>query len=210
MSKGIDINNIIENLDIESFKLWLDYKYNVDLKLLNGNDNSPSLIQYVLYEIDDPKDDNIINEMILLLINKGANVNTVYEDEYPILYAVLEERPLIVKTLLEANADIDIKDEIGRTPLTSAVISENIEIVKLLVKYSNRISINREGSIWVKTPLGIAFSNLNLEIIELLLKNNANPYLLDFDNGNIPIIDNIPKHLKEQIMILIDKYYHSS
>jgi len=210
MSEEIEIIKIIENHKVDELKEWLEK--GGDPNFCSGlTKDKPSLIQHVLFGIGEPETEQLVIKMLQLLIDKGADVNKCSEDAYPILCAVSEERSQIVKILLEANANIDVIDKFGDTPLTSAVIDENVEIVELLVKYADKDSIDRVGSIWVKTPLGIALFKLNLPIIELLLKYGADPYIIDFDNGNVPMIENIHEDadpaVKEQILSLVNKYY---
>ena len=209
MSSEIEIINIIENYDVEALGKWLDEGGNPNL-LAGYNENKTFLIQYVLYGIDDFQNDEVVIKMLKLLIKKGANVNNDVEDEYPILYAVIEQKLNIVKVLLDAGANIDITDETGRTPLTSAVLEGDIEILELLLNYSTKDSIDKVGSVFVKSPLGIAFLKGKIEMIELLLRHGADPYMKDIDNMNLPMIENIssdidPK-LRIQISRLIDKY----
>lgn len=202
-----EIIDIIENHDVNALRNWL-YRGGDPNFFAGRNEHKIALIQHVLHEMDGPETDQVVSEMLQILIDKGADVNIHSEDRYPLLHAVEEQSPLIVKILLEANANVNIKDKTGETPLTSAVIDENVEILKLLLEYTDKDSIDEIGSIWVKSPLGIAFRKVNLEIIELLLKNGANPFLLDWDNGNIPMIENTPTtHLRKKILVLVEKYY---
>lgn len=54
---------------------------------------------------------NRYNEVVRLLLEKDANINTRDENNYIALYrAVAQEEASIIKLLLEYNANIDLED----------------------------------------------------------------------------------------------------
>lgn len=55
--------------------------------------------------------------MLKLLVDRGANIDAVAEDETPLLGAVKVSRFLAVRILLEAGADPDVQDGKGMTAL---------------------------------------------------------------------------------------------
>lgn len=77
----------------------------------------------------------------------------------------------IVKFLLETNqVNINLVDNMGRTPLCIAVIYNKINIVELLL--NNGADVNLPVGAKV-TPLSIAVKNNNIDMIKLLLNKGA-------------------------------------
>lgn len=203
------IERIIENLDIDSLMEWIDSGGDVN-KHINCLEGTMTLIELVLCEIDGDKNGEIICEMLNLLIEHGADVNDYGSGNIPPLFiSVAEECMSATQILLKAGADVDLRNCEGMTPLIQTVINENVELLNILLKYSNSEVINKWGSYWGATPLGIAFYKLNIPIIELLLKHGADPYIRDGDL--LSTISHIPSDVeigtKGEIDKLIEKYY---
>ena len=93
----------------------------VDVKIQDGN----PLIYAVFYEK---------MELVKYLLNRGANVNALYEGDYsPLMSAVEDKNIELTKLLLEANADITLRDKYGQDALFKAVHVRNLELIELLV-----------------------------------------------------------------------------
>ena len=74
------------------------------------------------------------NEIAKYFINKGADVNALYDGDYSsLMLSVDRENIEIVKLLLENEADINLKDKHGNGALWKAVFKRNLDIIKLLV-----------------------------------------------------------------------------
>ena len=72
-------------------------------------------------------------EMLLKLIDKGADINIRFEDgKTALIHATERRKTEIVKTLLDKGADVNQKDSAGRTALQTAQEAGNAEIVRLL------------------------------------------------------------------------------
>jgi ankyrin repeat protein len=121
------------------------------------------------------------NEIVLLLLEKGADVNIADNDERctPLQYAISERHQDIVKLLLENKADPDKADNNNQTPLQRAISQGSQDIVKLLLE--NKADPDKADNNGY-TPLCYAVSQGNEAIIELLLKNKAD--LNKADNNN--------------------------
>ncbi|XP_044726605.1 putative ankyrin repeat protein RF_0381 isoform X3 [Chrysoperla carnea] len=102
-----------------------------------------------------------------LLLDNGANV----KDDPKLLHsATMGECTEIVELLLQHNADVNVKDGCGQTPLYNAIQNNRLEIIELLLKHEADVNVkNRFG----QTPLYNAVKNYQLEITELLLKHEA-------------------------------------
>ena len=104
--------------------MLVDAKANID-PLDNGN-LTPLLFGLILIEADDKNISSVkgtgYNEVIILLIDAGADVNirTPWTGEVPLHYVAETARIDIVAKLLSAGADPNIIDNlVGDTPLTS-------------------------------------------------------------------------------------------
>ncbi|MBW3521211.1 MULTISPECIES: ankyrin repeat domain-containing protein [unclassified Chryseobacterium] len=75
------------------------------------------------------------NEIVKYLVERGANVNALYEGHYsPLMSAVGNNNVEMVKLLLENGADVNLKDKYGNRALWKAILNYNLQIVKLLVE----------------------------------------------------------------------------
>lgn len=88
----------------------------------------------------------------------------------PLMWAAENGKPDMVKVLLEGNAKPDAQTIIKETALIFAVIADDLESVKLLVRHKANINIKNKYK-W--TPLMIAVSNGNDPIIEVLKQAGA-------------------------------------
>lgn len=193
------VDNIISSQDLKGFVEYFKNK-EVTLDLIVYTINSLTL------ELDG-ENDNIVSKMLgqLLSINRFELPNEI-EGSSPLIRCINENAIESLKTLLMNGFKVNIRDHEGRTPLTQAVILQEIEILNTLLDYSENRDINIIGSYYATTPLGIAFQNGNIDIIDLLLSRKADPQIIDIDNGYRPLTDLIPENLKTEISLLIKKY----
>jgi len=113
-------------------------------------------------------------EMVLYLLEKGANVNAKsrsggtplkiaargnnpeilkiiikngadLKEWYPIFLAISHNKIKNVEILLDAGVDVNIMDPNGYTPLSCAAASCNVEITKLVLKYRPDVNAGVEG-----------------------------------------------------------------
>jgi len=94
------------------------------------------------------------NEIVKLLIQAKANVNTSVEGFTPLLIAVQQGHSEIVKLLIEKKANINASNLEGLTPLYDASAWGRVEIVKMLIDAQADVNIVNKSS--GLTPLGIA------------------------------------------------------
>ena len=83
------------------------------------------------------KERKIDKAMFDLFISKGANLETRdFFDETPLITAAGLEYSMTdnAKYLLKAGADIQAENKHGKTPLMTAVFSQNMELIKTLLK----------------------------------------------------------------------------
>ena len=93
-----------------------------------------------------------------------------------LIHEVIKGNITEVKRLLNADANLELKDQNGYTSLMHAVKQQNSKIVKILTEFGAIVNIT---DYLEDTPLVWASSMNNTEIVKILLENGA-----DTDKGN--------------------------
>ena len=70
--------------------------------------------------------------MVKLLLDSGAKLTPT---PYLLHYAILHQHVEMVELLLESGSLVNLRDNQGNTPLITAAISGQSNIVKILLKY---------------------------------------------------------------------------
>ena len=118
------------------------------------------------------------------LIEKGANVNYL-EKKRPLLgWAAQLENVEVVKTLIQAGADLNSVDGIGQTPLMRAADMGQVAVAKVLLEAKADSSIATPSG---ETAVSLAVKNTNKELIDALLQGGANPNIPDKE-GVTPLL----------------------
>ncbi|KAJ4419054.1 hypothetical protein N0V82_005177 [Gnomoniopsis sp. IMI 355080] len=103
---------------------------------------------------------------IFLLMTDG------FEDEIPLLWAVMNNYEAAVEILLEKGADVETRDLFwGQTPLSGAAGNGHEAIVKLLLKEGADFESKRKDG---RTPLSWAAWQGHEAVVKLLLEKGAN------------------------------------
>jgi ankyrin repeat protein len=76
--------------------------------------------------------------MVKLLLDGGAKLTPT---PYLLHYAILHQHQEMVELLLESGSLVNLRDNQGNTPLITAAISGQSNIVKLLLKYGKIYSV---------------------------------------------------------------------
>ena len=161
--------------DIKLIKIIL--KYNPDINKLDAK-NRNAIVYSVLYDNNDNPD------IISLLIEKRANINSLIEEPIDNLYeihsiftfACFKGFTNIVKVLLDNKVNVNYQTKLkGETGLHLAVLYNHFETVKLLL--NNNLVIVEQIDNNGKKPFDIAKEKGNNEIIDLFnnyynIKNN--------------------------------------
>ena len=100
---------------------------------------------------------------------KKRKLQNTYK-RYPINVAARYGNLEIVKLLLSYNADINICEENGNTPLISATQNNHLEVVKELLNKQAKVNYKNDNDL---TALNLSILNNYIEIVEYLLENNA-------------------------------------
>ncbi len=112
----------------------------------------------------------------LLLSYGDINNTTLLYGKTPLMLASEEGNLDIVKALIEAGADISIKDSQDCTALVYACLSGNAEIVKALIDEGLDINVADNSSY---TPLMRASERGLAEVVKVLLESGANIHAID-------------------------------
>ena len=108
-----------------------------------------------------------------LLIDNGANLNTANGElnlGSPLQFAVFNNKPQMVKYLLECGADPEVRSVHGSTPLHSACFCCGLDIVELLLLHGSNIDAADQNGI---TPLAYACSTKRVQVVTVLLQAGA-------------------------------------
>lgn len=138
-------------------------------------------------------------------INKN-NVNNVGPGGFtPLLSAVLHRKPEIAKLLVvEKNADVNMADSNGGSPLFFAAALDQPEIAKLLIEHGANVnSAHNNGN----TPLIMSATKANVEIVKLLIEKGANVNAVG-SNGDTPL--SAAGNVKEITKLLLSKGANAS
>lgn len=141
-------------------------------------------------------------EAVRALIEKKVDVNQREDDGIleatPLLIAAQSGKIEILKLLLKAGADFNMKDAYGDTPIHLAISEGHVEIVKLLIDAGIDINLkDYDGS----TPLHSAANKDKKDIIKLLLNAGADVNIKDY-YGQTPL--HVAKDNDEVVKILLD------
>ncbi len=111
------------------------------------------------------------------------------------------------KELLEQSVvakSINMPDKDGNTPLKSAVMKGNIEMVELLLDHGAAESINMPNK-YGNTPLKSAVMKGNIEMVELLLDHGAAESInMPNKYGSTPLESAVWKDKIEMVQLLLD------
>ncbi|OMJ92579.1 hypothetical protein SteCoe_4588 [Stentor coeruleus] len=133
-------------------------------------------------------------------------LNTAYNNKWCCIhYAAYCNNGVMVKELLDLAADPNSVTEDHWTPLQISCYKGHIDCVKILLAHP-ALEINKMTS-ERGTGLHLASQNAHIDIVKLLLQSNIDVSLEDPSGqtalelaGNIEIVEEIPKHIGEQIL----------
>ncbi|MCD6045475.1 MAG: ankyrin-3-like [Gammaproteobacteria bacterium] len=129
--------------------------------------------------------DNDLDGIRALLGSDPSSINNFNDEQKTPLLLALEKpeiEPEIIECLLDAGADVDLKDRYGRNALLMACGSGNPEIVecifnhideKIILKDKTRHHRDIEG----RNALDIACSLRHISLVKLLLQRGFDPFL---------------------------------
>ena len=158
------LNAALENGSVEVIRLLLEARAEIDHQTHRNN----FLLQYAVSRNQE--------DVLRILMEYNPNVDFVDKDGDTALNCINSSTPMtIVKILVNGGADCNIGNKYHYTPICTAVVSENSEIVKYLAK---KAELDIVGGIR-GGPLHIACYQANLHLVKILVDAGADVNLLD-------------------------------
>ncbi len=157
--------------------------------------------------------------LLKLLITAGADVNErsfADGEETPLFFACLGGRLDIAEILLESGADIDAKNDMGRTALWEVCLANDEDtaeklresypkVVEFLADHGADVSLHDEYSSILSDACDTKFKTAT-EIVRILLKKMPREILFYKDCDGLTALDIAKKHKnKELIELLMEK-----
>ncbi|RYP18542.1 hypothetical protein DL767_009816 [Monosporascus sp. MG133] len=154
------------------------------------------------------KSPNTPNDILELLLSKGANVNAQDNDSQAPLYeACLSENVGAARILLEAGADVnDGENVFGRTALHEAIENQNLPLVNLLLEFNADVTLKDKQ---LRDAASLAAYKGNADILKAVLdklKVQIGDYqtLADPDShGHTPLQKSAARGIKEIAELLL-------
>ena len=180
--EDINIVKIIKEDDLERFKLNINNN-----KKINGSINRVLTYGYpgntLLHESVYQNSNKCIDYLLENINNEELN-ETNKDTNTPFQIACLKGNINLVNKLLKLGADIHLKNKYKETALYSAIRSNSIDIVRLLLL--NGISMNEINKLG-QTPLHVTviIDDKNIDIIKLLIESGSEFLTKDNNDKNI-------------------------
>jgi ankyrin repeat protein len=125
---------------------------------------------------------NANREMVQLLLNAGAKVNTRNEAGATVLMMLdADATSDLLWDLINGGAEVNLKDTDNNTALMNAATVNNLDAVKTLIEAGAEVSLkNKQG----RTALMLAASEGYVNIVRALVLSGANIDAVDEDDAN--------------------------
>lgn len=135
----------------------------------HGNRQGQRPLHYLAASASD-----VTERLLLKLVKAGADVDAIDLDGVtPLSNAVLGDRPDLVRHLLAAYANPELKNAEGFTSLHLASSFGKVEIIRLLADKADTEARDSKG--FTPLHLSIFFKDVPIEAIQALLENEADP-----------------------------------
>ena len=120
------------------------------------------------------------------LVNAGANTHLTFMGGLTALHiSVLQDDQLpVAKTLIMAGADCNATDDMGETPLFTAIREGSVRCAQLLIRSGANLNVACEDG---TTPLHLAVKKDCVEIVQKLLRAGVEASPATFWDGTMPL-----------------------
>ena len=148
-------------------------------------------------------------KMVEFLCSRRADVNAKTEFGEPedgytaLLWAIVNQDPVMVEALLANGADANIADGWGNTPLMLAATKNNLAFVKSLITHGADASHRREAD--GRSALFDAMSEENLPMVDFMVSHGADPMIKDAFSANLLMIAADAPSFLEGVKYCVDK-----
>ncbi len=171
-----NIDELRQNDFFSKYSQWLAFSWIIFSALIfiisvlifmlkTKNETSTALKEYVTSE----KSESATNEIIPVLQEQATSSNSLLQE-------VKKGNINEVQRLLDADFNLELKDQNGYTPLMHAVKHQNSQLIEMLADFGANVNISDHLE---DTPLVWASSMNNYEMVKILLERGADP-----DKGN--------------------------
>jgi ankyrin repeat protein len=114
-------------------------------------------------------------DAVAKLINDGADVDCVSQDENKVLYTPLgkasrEGHSEVVSLLLEERADVNLRDDVGETALHCAISNSHLHTAHILMRHGANLDMQNKNG---RTALHYACLRGDLEAVQSLVDHGA-------------------------------------
>ena len=183
----------IEQHDVDTVKSLLESGLSTETTIDYGEHKITPLIK-AAWDGDE--------EIVKALLAAGAKVNAKASDtgETALINAVSNKFVPIVQTLLDARADVSIKNRFDFTALNIAVAANDEQLAGLLLDHG----ANAETETSTLTPLMFAASAGSVDMIRFLVKRGAKVNHASKESGQTALFSAIYSGKPEAVQALVD------
>lgn len=124
-------------------------------------------------------------EDIKKFIDDGADVNSFHLDQRDLMRKtplMAAENATAARLLLQAKADVRLKNERGRTALMEACRNGRLDVVEELLQYDDKINETTPDKM---TALTFAKQSKNQELVNFLIKHGAKDFFMQSLSGSL-------------------------
>lgn len=125
-------------------------------------------------------------EMVKLLYTEDTKDAKGLESETPMICAIMSKKPNIVQFFLDKQVNLTIPNEKGNLPIHAAVLTEDIQILKMLLEAPSLATFLNASDKEKCTPLCLAAKKSLEEAVKLLLDKGADRSIPD-ENKDYPL-----------------------